>query len=100
MVDSHLILIDGCFCSIDCNSLEEAFKLSQNDFSERYATLGKRSTSVGDIIVDVRDEKHYFVEGIGFSEPIPHTVLSFIDYRNHMDLATLADKEQEMLYQQ
>lgn len=70
-------------CSIDAKSLEEAFKLAQNDFSERYASLGKRSTSVGDIIVDVREERHYFVHNVGFGEPIPHTVTQYIDWGNH-----------------
>ena len=69
-------------CSIDAKSLEESFKLSQNDFSERYASLNKRSTSVGDIIIDIREEKHYFVSSIGFTE-IPHTVSSYIDWSNH-----------------
>lgn len=71
-------------CSIDCKSLEEAFKLSQNDFSERYSSLNKRSTSVGDIIIDVREEKHYFVANVGFIE-IPHTVSQYIDWGNHIE---------------
>ena len=71
-------------CSIDCESLEEAFKLSQNDFSDRYASLNKRSTSVGDIIIDVKEEKHYMVSGKGFIE-IPHTVSQYIDWGNHME---------------
>ena len=60
-------------CSIDCNSLEEAFRLSQNDFSDRYGSLNKRSTSVGDIIIDTEEWKHYFVDNQGFKE-IPSTV--------------------------
>jgi len=71
-------------CSIDALDLKEAFKLSQNDFSERYASLGKRSTSIGDIIIDVREEKHYFVAGNGFNN-IPHTVSQYIDWGNHME---------------
>lgn len=71
-------------CSIDCESLEQAFKLSQNDFSKRYASLGKRSTSVGDIIIDTEELIHYIVAGRGFIE-IPPTVAQYIDWGNHME---------------
>lgn len=73
-------------CSIDCSSLEDAFKLSQNDFSERYTSLDKRSTSVGDIIIDTEEWKHYFVASVGFVE-IPSTVSQYIDWSNHMELS-------------
>lgn len=66
---------------VQAKTLEEAFRLSQNDFSDDYASLGIRSTSVGDIIIDVRHEKHYFVSNVGFTE-IPHTVASYIDWTN------------------
>lgn len=66
---------------IRAKSLEDAFNCSQNDFSDDYASLNKRSTSVGDIIVDLRHEKHYFVSDVGFTE-IPHTVASHIDWAN------------------
>ena len=69
-------------CSIDCESIEEAFRLSQNDFSGRYASLNKRSTSVGDIIVDNDELIHYMVTGRGFVE-IPPTVAQYIDWGNH-----------------
>jgi len=72
-------------CSIDCESLEQAFKLSQNDFSERYASLDKRSTCVGDIIIDKQEDVHYMVSGTGFIE-IPSTVAQYIDWGNHMVL--------------
>lgn len=71
-------------CSINCESLEQAFKLSQNDFSERYASLNKRSTSVGDIIIDTDDYIHYMIAGRGFIE-IPSTVAQYIDWGNHME---------------
>lgn len=70
-------------CSVDALSLDEAFKLCQNDLSERYASLNKRSTSVGDIIVDTESNTHYFVKGIGFQE-IPCTVIHYIDWGNHL----------------
>jgi hypothetical protein len=70
-------------CSIDCESLEQAFKLSQNDFSDRYASLGKRSTSVGDIIIDTDEIIHYMVAGTGFIE-IPSTVAMYIDWGYHL----------------
>jgi hypothetical protein len=65
--------------SVQAESLEDVFRLAQNDFSEGYANLSIRSTSIGDIIVDVRHEKHYFISNVGFTE-IPHTVVSFIDW--------------------
>lgn len=65
--------------SFPAKSLDDAFKLAQNDFSDAYNILNVRSTSVGDIIVDLRHEKHYFVSNVGFTE-IPHTVASYIDF--------------------
>ena len=67
--------------SFPAKSLDDAFKLAQNDFSDAYNILNVRSTSVGDIIVDLRHEKHYFVSNVGFTE-IPHTVASYIDFTN------------------
>jgi len=67
--------------SFTAKSLNDAFRLAQNDFSDDYASLNKRSTSVGDIIIDLRHEKHYFIAGLGFVE-IPHTVASYIDWTN------------------
>jgi hypothetical protein len=69
---------------VKAKSLQNAFYCSQNDFSDEYASLNKRSTSVGDIIVDLRHEKHYFVSGVGFTE-IPHTVASYIDWTNELE---------------
>jgi len=54
-------------------SLDEAFRMSQNDFSDHYRALGRRSTSVGDIIIDLENGQHYFVSGTGFTA-IPETV--------------------------
>jgi hypothetical protein len=71
-------------CAIDAESLEQAFKLSQNDFSDVYASLNKRSTSVGDIIIDTDDSVCYMVFGIGFVE-IPQTVAQYIDWGNHLE---------------
>jgi hypothetical protein len=45
-------------------NMEEAFKLSQNDFSPEWQKYGVRSTSVGDIIQD--DYGFYMVCGTGF----------------------------------
>lgn len=65
-------------------SLDDVFRLTQNDFSKTYASLGRRSTSVGDIIIDLDENIHYMIAGKGFIE-IPHTVIAFIDWGNHMD---------------
>jgi hypothetical protein len=62
--------------------------------------LDKRSTSIGDIIIDTDELVHYMVAGRGFIE-IPPTVAQYIDWGNHMeDLASVADKEQELNHQQ
>lgn len=53
-------------CDLSANSLEEAFKLAQNDFNEDYRQGNVRSTSVGDIIIDVEEDKSYLVKGTGF----------------------------------
>lgn len=55
-------------CDLSANSLEEAFKLAQNDFNEDYRQGNVRSTSVGDIIIDVEEDKSYLVKGTGFQE--------------------------------
>jgi hypothetical protein len=68
-------------CGIECGSLDGAFLLGQNDLSDRYSSLNKRSTSVGDIIVDPNGT-HYFVMGMGFQE-IPPSVARYIDWGNH-----------------
>lgn len=65
------------------DSLNDVFRLTQNDFSKTYASLGKRSTSVGDIIIDLDRNIHYMVANIGFIE-IPSTVARYIDWGNHM----------------
>lgn len=59
-------------CILVCDSLQEAFMMSQNDFNTDYALLDKRSTSVGDIIV-TPNNVHYFVDKVGFTE-IPLSV--------------------------
>ncbi len=67
--------------SFMAKSLDDAFKLAQNDFSKEYASLNKRSTSIGDIIIDLTHDKYYFVSNVGFTK-IPHTVASHIDWTN------------------
>ena len=64
---------------VTTDTLEDCFRLGQNDFNPEYAKLGNRSTSVGDIIVDVEEQLHYFVAGIEFTE-IPCTVTQYIDW--------------------
>lgn len=58
-----------CIGSVEANGIADAFKLAQNDFNEEYASLGRRSTSVGDIITD--GETHYMVKGTGFASCDP-----------------------------
>lgn len=45
-----------------------AFARAQNDFNPEYAALGHRSTSVGDVLHDIIDDKYYVIEGVGFEE--------------------------------
>ena len=52
---------------VNAKSVEDAFKLAQNDCNE-WADNNQRSTSVGDVIQD--DDKFFMVLGIGFKELI------------------------------
>ena len=67
---------------IEAKSLIHAFRGCQNDFNESYAKLNKRSTSVGDIIIDLDEQICYMITGRGFIE-IPPTVAQYIDWSNH-----------------
>jgi hypothetical protein len=58
-----------CIGSVEAESIVDAFRLAQNDFNEEYASLGCRSTSVGDIITD--GDNHYMVKGKGFASCDP-----------------------------
>lgn len=69
------------------DSLEEAFKNSQNLFSEWNPTNPCRSTSVGDAIKDPEGKLH-MVCGMGFKEI----------FQPEEDLASIADQQEEMKY--
>ena len=58
-----------CIGFVEANSIVDAFRLAQNDFNEEYASLGHRSTSVGDIMTD--GDNHYMVKGTGFASCDP-----------------------------
>lgn len=61
--------------TVQVPSLEEAFVFTQNDFSPSFASVGVRSTSVGDVIAEhKKDGKHFMVMGVGFAE-IPSDVV-------------------------
>lgn len=66
---------------VEATSLEDSFKAAQNDFNPKYKKLGIRSTSVGDIISDPEGEL-FMVKNIGF-EPVPETVVQYVDWSNH-----------------
>lgn len=79
---------------IECDSLHEAFTLSQNVFNEDYALLGIRSTSVGDIIQSEEDcEKNecHLVKGIGFF-CVPSIWLRFIDHGEVIHVGYIEDQ--------
>ena len=55
-------------CEIDVPELHDVFRMTQNDLNPTYALGGHRSTSVGDIIVDISDGDTYLIEGFGFRQ--------------------------------
>lgn len=89
---------------VEANSIEEAFKKSQN--GGIYNSTGNheglpwnptnpcRSTSVGDVIQD--DDKFFMVCGIGFKELIePEEELSEEDLKNECELNSLENQTYE-----
>jgi hypothetical protein len=83
--------------SLEADNIEEAFKLGQNDFNEKYAKLGNRSTSVGDIIQSQEDFQQgicHLIKEIGF-EKVSEAWLSFIDWSNQM-LSTENEPEENI----
>lgn len=84
--------------SLKAESFAEAFKLCQNDFNPDYASMGYRSTSVGDVIQSHEDwlnNEYHVVTGTGF-QTVSNAWIRFIDW-GEPDLATLADQQDEML---
>ena len=55
-------------CQIKASSKQDAFVRTQNDFNSEYAELHIRSTSVGDIIIDIETGQAWFIDNIGFKE--------------------------------
>lgn len=53
---------------LEAENISDAFYKGQNDFNEAYAAKGHRSTSVGDVIMNVEDQKTYMVEGSCFKQ--------------------------------
>lgn len=72
----------------------DAYFLSQNDVNEEYAKLNCRSTSVGDIIVMMGDDKqepiYQLVLGVGFKVVSP-------DWVKHIDWSQEKDKASTIL---
>lgn len=69
-------------CSVEASSYEEAFRLCQNDMDEKYSSLNRRSTSVGDILQseeDIDNHRCQLVKGTGFLD-VPNTWLHYIDW--------------------
>jgi len=56
--------------SVEVQNLVQVMYKAQNDFNPEYAALGKRSTSVGDIIVN--GNAVFMVKGVGYKR-IPKT---------------------------
>jgi len=66
-VDSHEY---EYVASVEAENLVKSFYRAQNDFNPAYAALGKRSTSVGDIITN--GKAVFIVKGVGYKR-IPRT---------------------------
>lgn len=88
-------------CSLSCYDINKAFMYCQNDFNNSYADLNKRSTSIGDIIINETTDKHYMVKGLGFEE-ISRAVVNFVshklDFVLHGDMANEFNDMQEEDY--
>lgn len=68
--------------TVTADSHEDAFRLSQNDFNEEYASMGIRSTSVGDIIQSEEDAELLqcaLVMPVGM-DIVPSSWLRYIDH--------------------
>lgn len=61
---------------ISAKDIDEAFRLGQTDFNVDYAKMGKRSMSVGDVIVSLDDpfDKYYMIKGTGFQRIQPNII--------------------------
>jgi len=70
---------------VQADSIEKAFEYAQNDHVD-WAMNEVRSTSVGDVIQD--GDKFFMVCGTGFKE--------LVDPEEEEDLATIADREEEL----
>jgi len=83
-IDTHEYEYIG---SVESETLVRVFYRTQNDFNPSYAELGRRSTSVGDIIV--HHNHVYMVQPVGFKR-IPTTKPL---YQNIMELNNIIIKE-------
>lgn len=70
-------------CNIQADSLEDAFRKSQNDFSDDYALLDTRSTCIGDMFINYEKMNIYIVDTIGFTE-VPFSWYTHINPNNHL----------------
>ena len=70
-------------CNVDAQDLEDAFRKSQNDFNEDYASLDTRSTCIGDMFINYENMDIYIVDNIGFKE-LPFSWYTFINLDNHI----------------
>lgn len=55
-------------CGIKATNKEDIFILTQNDLNSEYAALKHRSTSVGDIVINVETGQAWFIDNVGFKE--------------------------------
>ncbi len=70
---------------IEAVDLDSAFVRSQNRFNDDYCMLELRSTTIGDVIVDLDENSTYLVKIDGY-ELISGDILNYIDWGKNMQL--------------
>jgi hypothetical protein len=89
----HYAYMYECIGSVEAKHINDAFRLAQNDFNEEYASLNRRSTSVGDIITD--GNGHYMVKSLGFASCDPRLLQYVCPTVKVSRLNTLIQNNQE-----
>ena len=82
-----------CIGSVEAKHINDAFRLAQNDFNEEYASLHRRSTSVGDIITD--GNGYYMVKAMGFASCDPRLLQYVCPILRVVKLNALIQKNKE-----
>ncbi len=54
--------------SLECEHILDVYHMTQNDFNHDYIYLQLRNTTLGDIILDVEENKYYFINNGAYLE--------------------------------